>query len=95
MTRRAKQWIFLIAVGLMVAFYVLLGRGDGAEYYQRGFDSYNRQDFSGAVHWFRKAASRNNIEALYALGFCYERGLGVTQDYAKAQKLYDKANNVR
>ena len=44
-----------------------------------------------AVKWYEKAAENYNADAQYSLGFCYERGIGVTQDFAKAAEWYREA----
>ena len=40
---------------------------------------------------YRKAAERDNAEAQYALGRCYENGAGVPKDPAQAVVWYRKA----
>ncbi len=49
------------------------------------------QDANAAVEWLRKAAKQNDINAMFALGFCYDGAIGVDQDYAEAVKWYRKA----
>ena len=41
--------------------------------------------------WCRLAAEDGHIAAQVALAECYEKGLGVRQDYAEALKWYEKA----
>jgi tetratricopeptide (TPR) repeat protein len=44
-----------------------------------------------AVKYFRMAGDQNHPGAQAMLGFHYERGLGIKQDYAEAAKWYRKA----
>ena len=44
-----------------------------------------------AVDWYRMAAAQNDKKAQYRLGFCYEKGLGVEQDFSMAVELYEKS----
>jgi TPR repeat protein len=44
-----------------------------------------------AVSGYRKAAEQGDADAQYSLGFAYENGRGVTQDYAAAFSWYRKA----
>ena len=44
-----------------------------------------------AAAWYKKAADQNYTEAQYQLGVCYEIGLGVPEDKAKAVMWYKKA----
>ena len=43
------------------------------------------------MEWYRKAAEQGLARAQCNLGFCYENGTGVPQDYAKAVEWYRKA----
>ena len=42
---------------------------------------------------FTKAANLGNPEAIFMLGYCYEMGYGVKQDFAMAKDCYIRANN--
>jgi TPR repeat protein len=42
---------------------------------------------------FRAAANNGNAVAIARLGWFYANGFGVTQDYAKARELYEKASS--
>ncbi len=44
-----------------------------------------------AVKWYRKAADQGYAPAQFNLGWMYDRGEGVPQDYAEAVKWYRKA----
>ena len=44
-----------------------------------------------AIKWYRKAADQNYAPAQSNLGFCYDNGRGVAQDYVEAVKWYRKA----
>ena len=44
-----------------------------------------------AVKWFRQAAEQGDAEAQYALGGLYNRGQGVSQDYALSLKWFKMA----
>ena len=44
-----------------------------------------------AVKWFKKAAERGNVEAMYCLGECYRDGSGVDEDQKKAVEWFAKA----
>jgi TonB family protein len=41
--------------------------------------------------WYSRAAEKGDGEAKNAIGYLYQQGLGVTQDYAKAMSWYRKA----
>ena len=43
------------------------------------------------MKWYRKAAEQGLALAQHSLGYIYEKGNGVGQDYAEALKLYRKA----
>jgi TPR repeat protein len=57
----------------------------------RGTAAYSRGDYSRAVRELAPAASRGNPRAQGQLGFMYENGFGVPQNYAAAADLYRSA----
>ena len=59
--------------------------------YQKGLSFYNKKDYSEAVKWYRKAAEQGRTDAQFNLGYCYDKGQGVSQDYTEAVKWYRKA----
>ena len=50
-----------------------------------------QKDMRKAFELFTEAAELGSIDALFSLGFAYERGEGVGQDKVKAIELYEKA----
>ena len=44
-----------------------------------------------SAEWFEKAAELGNVDAMGYLGYCYEYGMGVTQNYDMALEWYKKA----
>ena len=50
-----------------------------------------RKDMRRAVELYTEAAELGSVDALYSLGFAYDRGEGVRQDKAKAAEFYKKA----
>ena len=52
---------------------------------------YNKNDYSRAVYWYKKAAEQEDVEAQYNLGVCYENGYGVTKDTEQAFYWYNKS----
>ena len=50
-----------------------------------------KQDYNGAVEWFRKAADQGHPKAAHRLGSLLEIGQGAKLDYAEAAKWYQKA----
>lgn len=47
-----------------------------------------------AAQWFRRAAEQGNADACFELGFSYNYGEGVDQDYEEAVKWYKKAIDI-
>ena len=47
-----------------------------------------QQDDSQAIHWFGKAAQRNDAASITRLGLCHENGRGCDKDEEKAAQLY-------
>jgi len=57
----------------------------------RGAGAYSRGDYARAVRELAPAAMRGNARAQAQLGFMYENGFGVPQNYAVAADLYQSA----
>ncbi len=51
------------------------------------------QFFVLAIEWYKKAADAGNSDAMSNIGYMYELGKGVKQDYNKALEWYTKAFN--
>ena len=63
---------------------------------QKGSDYYFGRngcpvDYKKAAEYFRKSAEQGYANAQCNLGYCYERGQGVSKDYEEAVKWYRKA----
>jgi TPR repeat protein len=84
--RRAASAILLV---------ILFGAGTMrcafADGLTRGTSAYVRGDYVRAVRELTAAASRGNARAQGRLGFMYENGFGVPQNYAAAADLYRSA----
>ncbi len=67
--------------------------GDAAAQFYLGLynDFISPPDKPEAAKWYRKAAEQGDIAAQSELGYRYEAGQGVTQDYQEAVKWYRKA----
>jgi uncharacterized protein len=56
----------------------------------RGTAAYSRGDYARAVRELAPAAARGDARAQGRLGFMYENGFGVPQNYAAAADLYQR-----
>ena len=50
-----------------------------------------KQNMREAVKWFSKAAEKDNIQAVLALGYAYSKGNGIAKDLSKAFEFFQKA----
>lgn len=62
-----------------------------AEYLWGYFTEESQRDHAEAAKWYRKAADQGFAPAQNALGFQYEKGQGVQQEFKEAVKWYLKA----
>src|SRR6516225_3751424 len=51
----------------------------------------SKKDFRSALVLYRKAVAQGYADAQFALGFMYDKGRGVPQNYGEASKWYRKA----
>ncbi len=56
--------------------------------FQAGVDAYNRGDYATALREMQLLAEQGNASAQFNLGFMYNKGQGVPQDYTEAVKWY-------
>jgi TPR repeat protein len=47
-----------------------------------------KQDYKKALEIFSELAKLGNVSAINSLGYMYEKGYGVKQDYANAMKPF-------
>ena len=59
--------------------------------YRLGLYYMERNNFPLALKWYQEAAKEHNIPALKDLGYMYEKGFGVAQDYTTAFEYYLRA----
>jgi TPR repeat protein len=51
----------------------------------------SRRDLTNAFKWYHKAALENHIEAQYLVGYMYQYGDGVPENYTLAMEWFQKA----
>ena len=61
------------------------------EYYQKGLNAFNSQQYIEAVIWYRKAADLGHEKAQFALARCYDYGNGVEKNPNEAVNWFLKA----
>ena len=67
---------------------ILLTTGLSKDLFELGLEAYNKGEFDKAAKQWQKACDDNVALACHNLGFLYEDGEGVKQDYHKAAELY-------
>jgi len=78
-----KKWILLIATILSLCSSV--SRADGLE---GSVEAYNKGNYAQALELLRPLAAQGIATAQNNLGWMYDKGKGVTQDYQEAVKWY-------
>ena len=63
----------------------------GWEAFTIGWEAYNSGDYSRALFEFKPLAEQGDYNAQFHLGYMYDKGLGVPQDYKTAVKWYTLA----
>ena len=69
----------------------LIANMDSATVFKRCKLYYSLENYTEAFKCFQKVAEQGNADAQLYLGFMYEDGRGVKQDYFKAVEWYQKA----
>ena len=79
---KTKPLTFLLALTFLFLF-----SGSSivfADDYRDGVDAYERKDYKEAVRLYRLSAEQGDALAQSNLGFMYQQGHGVPQDYKEA-----------
>ena len=82
--------IFILFISMLTLMPVM-GQKKLDKWFNKGVEYYNQGDYDKALKWYRKAAEQGLATAQCNLGWCYDNGRGVTQNYAEAAKWYRKA----
>jgi uncharacterized protein len=83
-------WRIVLAGGLLAL--VTLG-GAAAGQFEDGEAAFQHRDDATAVRLWRPLADKGDAEAQTSLGFMYQEGWGVPQDYEQALTWFRKAAN--
>ena len=62
-----------------------------ADDYQEGMDAFGRKDIKTALKKFKPLAEKGHLKAQTRLGWMYENGKGVPQDYKQAVKCFRRS----
>ena len=81
---RKKLFFFIICL-----FYC--SGSIASEDYDTGLGAYEGGDYKAAYEIWQKSAQRNNTASQYGLGYLFEHGIHVNQDFSKALFWYEKA----
>ena len=68
----------------------LIANMDSATVFERCKLYYSSKNYNDAFKYCKKSAEEGNLEAQFNLGYMYDNGKGVKQDYFKAFELYQK-----
>ena len=87
-----KKWIsVLLAVLLACTACPAFAEEDLDALVDRGNEALNAGDYATALELYTRAADAGNARGINNLGWLYQNGLGVEQDYEKAADWFHKA----
>ncbi len=89
-----KIFFFLFLVFIVAPLTGTLAQSDPSQEYDIGLKAYNRGDFERAFEYWLPLAEEGHIRSMIFIGFMYQRGLGVEQNYSRATKWLIKAANL-
>ena len=72
----------------------VLELGDDSVISILGVVSYQLEEYEEAVKYFNIGVNHRNLDAIYHLGLCYAKGLGVKQDFNQARFYYEMGANL-
>jgi TPR repeat protein len=75
-----------------IRWYVIAAKGGSPEaQHHLGHIYYEKNDYGLALYWYKEAARRRYLPAIWRLGWFYEMGRGVPHDRAKAYEMFERA----
>lgn len=79
--------------------YSLAMQGNAVALYDYGMLFFNGENgvsinYVEAVKWLKMAANKNNSDAYFQLGKCFEQGLGVSKDEKRSKYYYEQARKL-
>jgi len=84
---------------LLVLFIILEGvfsyAEDGKFYFTKGSIAYHNRHYKKAAKLFKKSCYMENANGCNAIGFLYDKGIGVRQSYKQAKAFYIAACDMR
>ena len=80
-----KKLISLALISMFIVFAVSANAGP----FEDGVAAYERKEYVTAVKLFRVGADQGDADAQFNLGFMYEAGQGVSQDYIRAHMWWN------
>jgi TPR repeat protein len=80
--------VFVIALGAAVTRVTACGSEPGEDIFQKGVQLFQSGDKTAAVKLFTAAAKAGNAKAAVQVGWCYEFGAGVPQNFSEAARWY-------
>ena len=87
-----KKWIAVIlAMFLACTACFAFAEEDADAIVDRGNEALAAEDYATALELYTKAADLGNARGLNDLGWLYQKGFGVEQDYEKAADWFHKA----
>ena len=76
----------------ILGLVLVVSLGFGANF-EDAKKAYNQGDYKTALSILEDLANKGDVEAQTYLGYMYNYGNGVQQDYKKAFELFEKASN--
>lgn len=78
----------LLFTNCITIFKSIFETKDLQKQYELGLKYYETKHYEQAIYWYLKAAEQEHPGAQINLGYMYQHGLGVKQDYTEAVKWY-------
>lgn len=76
---------------ILVLFVVLFSVGFSKDLVELGIEAYEKGDYQKAAELYKKACDGGAASGCYNLGFLYQKGQGVGQNFSTAKQYYGKA----
>ena len=78
---------------LSIIFIFIFSLPSLSDEFQKGLEAYNDKDYSLAAKWFKSAAEKGDVDAIFMIAHNFYLGRGVEKNIQKAISYYTEATS--
>lgn len=73
---------------------IIAEKGDVSKQLELAQKYWEHEKYDESFKWYERASAQDNVEGIYRLGICYQKGYGVEKDETRAFQLFLKSSEM-